>query len=182
MPPRCGPPWGVLLVHIGRFQQCPAGRGLPATHGTWSSQSAKQPSPRCSRNDPRTLLIALPQHGLRQPSCLANVLPGSKTAPAACHVAAPRLTPRCQRCWCWTRPSFCRTYRSAHCTFNCSCCACLLGLAVCRVVGLTCDYSLLCSAIFGCTKRLEFEFRVVDQFLNSAVFLTTTHCVLLLAD
>ena len=30
--PRCGPPWGVLLVHIGRFQQCPAGRGLPAAH------------------------------------------------------------------------------------------------------------------------------------------------------
>ena len=32
------------------------------------------------------------------------------------------------------------------------------------------------------TKRLEFEFWVVDQFLNSAVFLTTTHCVLLPAD
>ena len=31
-------------------------------------------------------------------------------------------------------------------------------------------------------KRLEFEFRVVDQFLNLAVFLTITPCVLLLAD
>ena len=89
--PRCGPPWGVLLVHIGRFQQCPAGRGLPAAHGTWSSQSAKQPSPRCSRNDPLTLLIALTQDGLGQPSCLAKLLLGPKTAPAACHVAAPRL-------------------------------------------------------------------------------------------
>ena len=81
----------VLLVHIGRFQQCPAGRGLPAAHGTWSSQSAKQPSPRCSRNDPRTLLIALPQHGLRQPSRLSRLMSGSKTATPACHVAAPRL-------------------------------------------------------------------------------------------
>ena len=89
--PRCGPPWGVLLVHIGRFQQCPAGRGLPAAHGTWSSQSVKQPSPRCSRNDPRTLLIALPQHGLRQPSRLSRLMSGSKTATPACHVAAPRL-------------------------------------------------------------------------------------------
>ena len=89
--PRCGPPWGVLLVHIGRFQQCPAGRGLPAAHGTWSSQSVKQPSPRCSRNDPLTLLIALTQDGLGQPSCLAKLLLGPKTAPAACHVAAPRL-------------------------------------------------------------------------------------------
>ena len=41
---------------------------------------------------------------------------------------------------------------------------------------------LLCSTIFGCIKRLEFEFRVVDQFLNLAVFLTITPCVLLLAD
>ena len=41
---------------------------------------------------------------------------------------------------------------------------------------------LLCSTIFGCIKRLEFEFRVVDQFLNSAVFLTTTRCVMLPAD
>ena len=81
----------MLLVHIGRLQQCPAGRGLPAAHGTWSSQSAKQPSPRCSRNDPRTLLIALPQHGLRQPSRLSRLILGSKTATAACHVAAPRL-------------------------------------------------------------------------------------------
>ena len=30
--------------------------------------------------------------------------------------------------------------------------------------------------------RVESEFRVVDRFLNSAVFLTTTRCVLLLAD
>ena len=89
--PRCGPPWAVLLVHIGRFHTCPAGRGRPAAHGTWSSQSAKQPSPRCSRNDPRTLLIALPQHGLRQPSCLSRLLSGAETAPAACHVAALRL-------------------------------------------------------------------------------------------
>ena len=92
VPPRCGPRWGVLLVHIGRFHTCPAGRGRPAAHGTWSSQSAKQPSPRtCSRNDPRTLLIALPQHGLRQPSRLSRLMSGSKTATAACHVAAPRL-------------------------------------------------------------------------------------------
>ena len=41
---------------------------------------------------------------------------------------------------------------------------------------------LLCSTIFGCKKRSEFEFRVVDQFLNLAVFLTITPCVLLLAD
>ena len=34
----------------------------------------------------------------------------------------------------------------------------------------------------GAIKRLEFEFRVVDQFLNLAVFLTITPCVLLLAD
>ena len=81
----------MLLVHIGRFQQCPAGRGLPAAHGTWSSQSAKQPSPRCSRNDPLTLLIALSQDGLRQPSRLSRLMSGSKTATAACHVAAPRL-------------------------------------------------------------------------------------------
>ena len=102
VPPRCrprgrvqtmhgGPRWGVLLVHIGRFQQCPAGRGLPAAHGTWSSQSAKQPSPRCSRNDPLTLLIALSQHGLRQPSRLSSLMLGSKTAAAACHVAVLRL-------------------------------------------------------------------------------------------
>ena len=89
--PRCGPPWAVLLVHIGRFQQCPAGRGLPAAHGTWSSQSAKQPSPRCSRNDPRTALITLTHDGLGQPSRLAKLLSWSKTALLACHVAAPRL-------------------------------------------------------------------------------------------
>ena len=41
---------------------------------------------------------------------------------------------------------------------------------------------LLRSAIFGCIVPLEFEFRVVDQFLNSAVFRTTTPCVLLLSD
>ena len=66
--------------------------------------------------------------------CVVRVQNGSRSLPCGCS------TPRCQRCWCWTRPSFCRTYRSAHCTFNCSCCACLLGLAVCRVVGLTCGY------------------------------------------
>ena len=72
--------WGVLLVHIGRFQQCPAGRGLPAAHGSWSSQSAKQPSPRCSRNDPRTALITLTHDGLGQPSRLAKLLSGPETA------------------------------------------------------------------------------------------------------
>ena len=77
-------------MYLG-YIQCPAGRGLPAAHGTWSSQSAKQPSPRCSRNDPLTLLIALPQHGLRQPSRLSRLMSGSKTATPACHVAAPRL-------------------------------------------------------------------------------------------
>ena len=81
----------VSNVHLCHVSRCPAGRGLPAAHGTWSSQSAKQPSPRCSRNDPRTLLIALPQHGLRQPSRLSRLMSGSKTATAACHVAAPRL-------------------------------------------------------------------------------------------
>ena len=44
-----------------------------------------------SRNDPLTLLITLPQHGLRQPSHLSRLMSGSKTATAACHVAAPRL-------------------------------------------------------------------------------------------
>ena len=44
-----------------------------------------------SRNDPRTILITLTQDGLGQPFCLAKLLSGSKTAPAACHVAAPRL-------------------------------------------------------------------------------------------
>ena len=81
----------VSNVHPCHVSTCPAGRGLPAAHGTWSSQSAKQPSPRCSRNDPLTLLIALTQDGLGQPSCLAKLLLGPKTAPAACHVAAPRL-------------------------------------------------------------------------------------------
>ena len=43
------------------------------------------------RNDPHTLLIALTQDGLGQPSCLAKLLSGSKTALLACHVAALRL-------------------------------------------------------------------------------------------
>ena len=64
----------VSNVHLCHVSRCPAGRGLPAAHGTWSSQSAKQPSPRCSRNDPFTLLIALPQHGLRQPSRLSRLM------------------------------------------------------------------------------------------------------------
>ena len=78
-------------MHLCHVTNVPAGRGLPAVHGTWASQSVKQPSPRCSRNDPRTLLIALTQDGLRQPSCLSRLMSGSKTATAACHVAAPRL-------------------------------------------------------------------------------------------
>ena len=81
----------VSNVHLCHVSRCPAGRGLPAAHGTWSSQSAKQPSPRCSRNDPRTILIALTQDDLGQPSCLAKLLLGFKTAPVAYHVAAPRL-------------------------------------------------------------------------------------------
>ena len=81
----------VSNVHLCQVTTVSAGRRWPAAHGTWSSQSSKQPSPRCSRNDPRTLLIALTQDGLHQPSCLAKLLSGSKTAPAACHVAASRL-------------------------------------------------------------------------------------------
>ena len=81
----------VSCVHLCHVSSCPAGRRPPAAHGTWSSQSVKQPSPRCSRNDPRTLLIALTQDGLGQPSCLVKLLSGPKTAPAACHVAALRL-------------------------------------------------------------------------------------------
>ena len=38
------------------------------------------------------------------------------------------------------------------------------------------------SAIFMCKIPLELEFRVVDQFLSSAVFLTITRCVMLPAD
>ena len=101
--PHCICHWTIVCrLAVGRAGVCcwctsvgfttvPAGRGRPAAHGTWSSQSAKQPSPRCSRNDPRTLLIALSQDGLGQPSRLSKLLSGPKTVPAACHVAAPRL-------------------------------------------------------------------------------------------
>ena len=41
---------------------------------------------------------------------------------------------------------------------------------------------LRCSAVLERQKRSEFEFRVVDLFLYSAVSLTTSHCVLLPAD
>ena len=81
----------VSNVHLCHVSRCPAGRGLPAAHGTWSSQSAKQPSPRCSRNDPLTLLIALSQHGIRQPSRLSRLMLGSETAATARHMAALRL-------------------------------------------------------------------------------------------
>ena len=54
----------VSNVHLCHVSRCPAGRGQPATHGTWSSQSVKQPSPRCPRNDPRTALITLTHDGL----------------------------------------------------------------------------------------------------------------------
>ena len=41
---------------------------------------------------------------------------------------------------------------------------------------------LLCSAVLERQKRSEFEFRVVDLFLYSAVSLAATRCVLLPAD
>ena len=81
----------VSNVHLCHVTTVPAGRGLPAAHGTWTSQSVKQPSPRCSRNDPRTALITLTHDGLGQPSRLAKLLSGPETALLACHVAAPRL-------------------------------------------------------------------------------------------
>ena len=76
----------VSNVHLCHVTTVPAGRGLPATHGTWSSQSAKQPSPRCSRNDPLTLLIALgilPQTADQSPGQPNCAPPSSASAPGA---------------------------------------------------------------------------------------------------
>ena len=57
---------------------------------------------------------------------------GSHSMPRGCSA------PRCWSCWHWTGASCCRTYRLAHCTLNCSCCANLLRLAVCRVAEQCC--------------------------------------------
>ena len=56
------------------------------------------------------------------------------------HLSLPRgcSAARCRRCWCWTRASCYRTYRPAHWTANCGCCADLMGLAVCRVAERYC--------------------------------------------
>jgi hypothetical protein len=62
------------------------------------SSSFSQPSPRCSRNDPRTLLIALIQDGLGQPSCLSRLLPGLETA-ACCSLPRGCSAPCCRSCW-----------------------------------------------------------------------------------
>ena len=51
-----------------------------------------------------------------------------------------------------------------------------------NVVSLASGISWTVDTAIQCIKRLEFEFRVVDQFLNLAVFLTITACVMLLAD
>ena len=52
---------------------------------------------------------------------------GLRSLPRGCSA------PRCRSCWHWTGASCCTTYRPAHCISNCSCCANLLCLAVCRV-------------------------------------------------
>ena len=56
------------------------------------------------------------------------------------HSSLPRgcSTPRCRRCWHWTRAPCYRTYKPAHWTANCGCCADLMGLAVCRVAERCC--------------------------------------------
>ena len=88
-------PWAALSASVTCTSATsaavrPAAGYLPrAARGARRATSSL--TPRCSRNDPRTLLIALIQDGLGQPSCLSTLLSGPETAAAACHVAAPRL-------------------------------------------------------------------------------------------
>ena len=133
--------WAALGCAVGAHRSVSTVSGRPrAACRAWHVELAERQAALAS------LLSQRPSHPTDRPAPArpppafpplqtdVGVQNGHRSLPRGCSA------PRCRRCWCWTRASCCRTYRPAHWTANCGCCACLMGLAVCRVVGLICGY------------------------------------------
>ena len=131
--------WAALGRAVGahRSVSTVSGRPRAACHA-WHVELAERQAA------PASLLSQRPSHCTNHPDprrprpafpprqAAVRVQNGSLSLPRGCSA------PCCRSCWHWTGASCCTTYRPAHCISNCSCCASLLCLAVCRVAERCC--------------------------------------------
>ena len=88
------------------------------------SQRPSHPTDRPDPGRPRPAL--LPLHAV------VRARNGCCSLPRGCSA------PHCWSCKCWTRASYPRRSRLAHCYFYCGCCGCLICLNACRCVVCSC--------------------------------------------
>ena len=140
----------VSYVYLCHVSSCPAGRGLPAACSTRSSESDKQPH--------ASLLSQRPSHPTDRPDpgrprpALLPLHAVVRARNGCCSLPRGCSAPHCWSCKCWTRASYPRRSRLAHCYFYCGCCGCLICLNACRCVVCCCGY---CAVQFWSARNAQ---------------------------